>query len=203
MPDFHRVFVNDDNFIRGAARLMWAAITQAFPTEISQIVNISTYEPMSGWNDLGATKSGVQITVNNTEETFDVDQIAGDIASEATAWEVTVGTQLAEMTLARLQLAWEGGTITTNTAPIGPDETNMGIGNPTSYTQRRIAVLHQRPNGKIRAYIFRKAQRTPQESPINFSKTGEQQSIPVRFRCLADISVANQKDRIAMIYDQV
>jgi hypothetical protein len=122
MADFHRTFVNDDSFIRGAARVLWANMTMTFPEHINQIitaagatnygsVTYNQYDAHSGWNDLGATKTGVQITVNNAEETFDVDQIAGDIRAEPTNWEASVATQLAEMTLARLALAWEGATV--------------------------------------------------------------------------------------------
>ena len=103
MPDFHRVSVNDDNFIRGAARLLWAGTTISFPVTIADVINVSTYDPMTGWNDLGATKTGITITVNNTEETFDVDQIYADIDSRPTGWECTVATALAEMTVQRLQ----------------------------------------------------------------------------------------------------
>lgn len=197
MADLHRVFVNDDNFIRGAARIMYADISQAFPTSIGQVINLSTFDAVSGWNDLGATKTGITITVNNTEETFDVDQIYGDIDSLPTAWEVTVSTALAEMTLARLQFAWEGSTPT-----VVGSETQMGVGEPLVYTRRRMAVLFQKQNSKLRAYIFRRVQRTPQESAVVYSKAGEQQTVPVRFRALADPSIADAKQRIFMIFDQ-
>ena len=202
MPDFHRVSVNDESFIRGAARLLWAGTTITFPTKIGDVINLSTYDAMTNWNDLGATKTGITITVNNTEETFDVDQIYGDIATEPTDWEVTVASQLAEMTLERLALAWEGSAVTTASED-GISTKTMSVGNPRSYTQRRLAVLFQRPNGKIRAYIFRKALRMPQESAVNHSKTGEQISIPVRFKALPDLSINDQYARIFVIKDQV
>lgn len=199
--DFHRTFVNDDSFIRGAARLMWAGTTITFPTKIGDVINLSTFDAMSGWNDLGATKTGIQLTINNTEESFDVDQITGELRSEPTGWECSVGTQLAEMTLQRLQLAWEGSAITTQNVD-GTVEDVVGFGQPTSYTQRILAVMFQRPNGKIRGYFFRKVQRTPQESSVTHSKTGEQISIPVRFRALPDLSQTDIKKRFFMIHDQ-
>ncbi len=201
MADFHRTFVNDESFIRGAARLLWANMTMAFPSNIGQVINLSVgpYDAQSGWNDLGATKTGVQITVNNAEESFDVDQIAGDIRAEPTNWESSVATQLAEMTLERLAVAWEGATVISDT---GFGEKETGVGQPTAYTQRRLAVLFQRPNLKIRSYIFRKVQRTPQESTITHAKTGEQISIPVRFKALADTSVSDVQKRFFVIRDQ-
>src|SRR5690606_1082494 len=103
------------------------------------------------------------ISRNNTEETYDVDQINGDIDSAPTGWTMSVSTALADMSLETIDFAWQGGEITTDTAPT-PDERHLPLGNPTSYERRRIAVLHQRANGKIRAYVFRRAQRAPQES---------------------------------------
>lgn len=197
MVDFFRVSITDDNFIRGAARLMWAGTTVAFPTTISDIINLSTYDAQSGWNDLGATKTGVTITYNNTEETFDVDQILGDIDSRPVSYEQTVSTNLAEMTLERLQIAWEGGAITTSGS-----ERQMGVGEPPVYVRRRVAVLFQKANGKLRAHVFRRAQHSPQESAIAFNKTGEQQSVPVRFRALADTSIADVYTRTQVIFDQ-
>lgn len=205
MPnDFHRTFVDDDSFIRGAARIMWANMTMARPTRINNVINVTsgtatTYNAQSGWNDLGATKTGIQITVNNAEETFDVDQVIGDIKAEPTNWEVSVATQLAEMTLERLQVAWEGDTVQ---AGADSNETQTGIGQPTAYTLRRLAVLFQKSNGKIRAYLFHKVQRTPQESTVTHAKTGEQISIPVRFKVLADTSVATVRQRFFLILDQ-
>lgn len=207
---FHRVTPSaDDAFIRGAGRLLIAADTQAFPTGIADIVETSAspmtgvqWDAKTGWTDLGATKTGIQITVNNAEETFDVDQVLGEIESAPTSWEVSVGTQLAEATLERMQVAWEGSAVTTDATPT-PDEKELGVGEPTSYTRRRLAVLFQRPSGLVRAFIFRKVQRMPQESSITFQKTGEQISIPVRWRSLADTSVSDVKKRFFIIRDQV
>jgi hypothetical protein len=198
VTDFHRVALNADNFIRGAARFLWAGATVSFPSEISDIIDTTVYNAKAGWNDLGATKTGVTITVNNTEETFDVDQIYGDLDSRPTGWTCEVSTALAEMSLKHLALAWEGSTPTVD----GTKQTVMGVGNPLTYTRRRLAVLFQKENGNIRAYVFRKAQRTPQESSIVHAKTGEQQTVPVRFRALADTSIADQLQRYFMIFDQ-
>lgn len=206
MPDFHRTFVNDRSFIRGAARLLIAPSTQAKPTKISDVIQLASgagqYDAASGWTDLGATKTGVQITINNAEETFDIDQQLGDISSQPTSWECSVGTQLAEMTPERLQVAWEGSAITVDATPSDGSEQEIGFGEPSAYTQRRLAVLFQRPNGKVRAYLFHKVQRQPQESSVTHAKTGEQISVPVRFRVLSDSSVTDVSKRFFIIRDQ-
>lgn len=213
MADFHRTSVDDRSFIRGAARLLIAPLSVDRPTEIADVIDIgvddtpgpaveATYDAGTGWVDLGATKTGVQITINNAEESFDIDQQLGDIASQPTSWEVSVGTQLAEMTPEKLQLAWEGSAVTVDTTPASGSEQEVGFGSPTAYTQRRLAVLFQRPNGKVRAYLFHKVQRMPQESSITHAKTGEQISIPVRFRVMPDTSISDPLKRFFVIRDQ-
>lgn len=203
MPDFHRTFINDESFIRGAARILWAGSTVAFPTNIAAVINMSTYDATVGWNELGATKTGIQITVNNAEESFDVDQILSAIDTVPTSWDVSVQTALAEMTLDRLAVAWEGAPVITDATPPSGSEKVTHVGAPTSYLERKLAILFQRPSGKIRGYFFRKVHRAPQESAVTHNKTGEQISIPVRFNCLPDTSVAEVKQRFFTIRDQV
>lgn len=200
MADFHRTFITTDTpdaFIRGAARLLVAGATQAFPTSIGDIIDPTTYDAESGWVDLGGTKTGITITGNNTEETFDIDQVLGDLDSRPTAWEYTIATSLSEMTLERMQLAWEAGPIATSGG-----ERSMGVGQPAVYTRRRLAVVFQKNNEKLRAFVFRRVQRTPQESAVAFNKTGEQQSIAIRFRALADTTVPDVRERFFTIFDQ-
>lgn len=164
---------------------------------------MSLYDATTSWNELGATKTGIQISVNNTEESFDVDQILGNLSTAPVNWDVSVQTALAEMTLNRLAIAWEGMPVVTDSTPLSGPEKETSVGSPTSYTERRLAVLFQRPNGKIRGYFFRRVVRAPQESAVTHNKTGEQISIPVRFNCLADLSVAEARQRYFMIRDQV
>lgn len=203
MPDFFRVDpASPDTFIRGAARLLWAGTTIAFPSKLGDVINLSSYDAMTGWNDLGATKSGIQISVNNTEETFDVDQVYGDIDSRPTSWDVQIGTQLAEMTLANMAFAWEGSPVTLDTSMV-PNERVMGLGTPQVYTQRRLAVMFLKSNNKVRGFFIRKVNRTPQDSSITFNKTGEQISIPARFKALPDTSVVDTLKRFLEIRDQV
>lgn len=210
MADFHRTNVNDRSFIRGAARILIAPIAQARPTKIEDVIHLAAavgppaveqYDAKTGWTDLGATKTGIQITVNNAEETFDVDQVLGDISSAPTNWECSVGTQLAEMTPEKLQIAWEGSAITTDSTPTVPEQ-EIGFGSPVAYTQRRMAVLFQRPNGKIRAYLFHKVQRQPQESSVTHAKTGEQISVPARWNVLSDTTISDPLKRFFIIRDQ-
>jgi hypothetical protein len=207
MGTFHRTNLADEwAFVRGAARIMIAAEDVTFPDEINDLIvtasGVTQYDAQADWTDLGATKTGIQVSVNNAEETFDVDQIIGDIDSAPVNWEASVQTALAEMTLEHLQVTWEGSDIATNTAPT-PDERSMGYGQPDNYTRRRLAVLFKNRNNKLRAFVFRKVQLQPVESAVAFNKTGEQISIPVQFKCLADDTIEDVKQRFFMIYEQI
>jgi len=198
MTDFFRTAINEDTFIRGAARLMWAGMTVAFPTSISNIINLSTYDAQTGWNDLGATKGGVVISRNSTEETFDVDQILANIDTRPVTWEQTVATAMAEASLDRINVAWEAGSKTT-----AGGEEQMGVGDPTTFKQRRLAVLLRKDDGKIRAHVFRKVVRSGTDSSITLNKTGDQLTFPITFNALADTSIADVDTRTQVIFNQI
>lgn len=163
---------------------------------------LALYDAQSGWTDLGATKNGITISVNNAEETFDIDQQLGIIGSQPSAWTVTVGTSLAESTPERLQVAWEGSDVIVDATPASGPEKEIGFGAPNFYIHRRIAVLYQRPNGLIRGYLFRDTVRSPQESTLTHNKTGDQQSIPVLFNVLADNTITDTQKQFFLIRDQ-
>jgi hypothetical protein len=164
--------------------------------------DLSIYDAMPGWVDLGATKNGITITINNAEESFDIDQQLSIIGSAPTSWTVTIGTSLAEVTPERMQVAWEGSEITIDTSPASGSELQIGFGAPNYYIQRRLAVLFKRPSNNIRAFLFRITQRSPQESALAFNKTGEQQSIPVLFNCIADNTISDVLSQFFIIRDQ-
>lgn len=192
-------------FVRGAARIMVAAEDAAFPNSIDDIIvttsGATQYDATSAWTDLGATLTGITVSVNHTEETFTVDQVLGDIDTVPVSWECSVSTALAEMTLEHLQLAWEGSDISTDTGQ-SPDERTMGYGEPTFYTRRRLAVLYKNADDLIRAFVFRRVQLQPVESSVAFNKTGEQISIPVQFKALADTAIEDVKSRFFVVIEQ-
>lgn len=205
MADFYRHGLGDTwATVKGAARLLVAPIDEAFPSGISDIIEVASgatqYDAKGNWTDLGATKTGVNVSTNHTEETLDVDQIMGDIASDPVNWECSVSTALAEVTLEHLQLAWEGGDIDDSSVP---GERSMGFGQSAHYTKRRLAVLFKNPDDLIRAIVFRKVQLQPVESSIAFNKTGDQQTIPLQFKGLADTTVEEPKERFLKIFEQV
>ena len=204
-------------FVQGAGRILYAPAGTVFPSGIEDIIELTTgatqYDLVTPWTEIGFTKTGINITRNNAEEDFDVDQVSGSIRRRPTNWEMSVGTQLAEATLETYQLAWELGPITTvtGTAP-ALDERKLGMGAPTAYVERLIAVLFQFPPERsgaspgtaalIRAWVFRRCYRAAQESGMTLQKTGEQVSLPVRWNAQADTTVAVE-DQFGAIFEQV
>lgn len=202
MPDFYPTAMTDEAFVRGPARVMYASMSTAFPTQISDMINMSLFTAQAGWTDIGATKGGVQVSFNNSEESFDIDQVLADLFSLPTGAEMFVQTQIGQATLDWLSFAWEGDAVTINAVPTVPEK-NTGFGPFDAYTQRRLAVGFRRATtGKIRFAVARKAQRAPQESTLTYNKTGEQQSIPIRWKILADTSVASVRSRFMTMFDQ-
>lgn len=204
---------NEQSFVQGAGRVLIAPVDQAYPDGIEDLMVLTAgatqYDPATGWSDVGFTKTGINVTRNNAEETFDVDQIRAVIRRRPTDWEMSVGTQLAEGSLETFALAWElpqgadAGSITTvtKTAP-QLSERHVGLSAPTQYVERRVAVVFQFPDGIIRAWVFRRAYRAPQESGFTLNKTGEQVSLPIRWNCSADPD-APIETQFGEIFEQV
>jgi hypothetical protein len=162
--------------------------------------------PGSAWTELGSTRSGVQSSRNNTETQLDVDQVYSSIMAVPDEWEMTVATQFAETTFANLQMAWEGGTITLDTTQT-PNEQHLPMGAPLRYTERLLAVLHQKTIGPdaggVRALVYRRVLRSPQNSTLDYQKTGQMQTIPHSFRAFADWTITNEYNRFADFIEQV
>lgn len=202
MADFYPTTITPETTKRGPGRLMYASLSTTYPAVISDLVNLSTFAATASWFDLGATKGGVQISFNNSETVLDVDQIQTAIMTVPDDSEMYVSANLAEASLDRLAFAWEGDTVTINATPTVPEK-NTGFGPFDSYTQRRLAAGYRNAqSGKLAFFVFRKAQRAPQESTITFNKGGDQLTIPARFRVLPDTSVATLRQRFGLAFEQ-
>src|ERR1700723_3858513 len=152
------------------------------------------YDPVGSWTELGSTKTGCGVDRNNTETQIDIDQIQQSLIALPDEWEMTITTALAETTLENIQLCWEGDAITVD-ATQSPNERHLPLGGSSAYTQKRLAILHQKTvgtsAGKIRAHVFRIVTRSPQNSRLMFNKTGEQQTVPQVFRAFADTNIGD------------
>jgi len=196
-------------FMQGAGRILIADLSDvafAWPTDLTDILTLTTgstqYDPVDPWEEVGFTKTGINVTRNNAEETFDVDQVRADIKRRPSNWEMSVGTQLAESSLETFQVAWELGPITAVTVAGGTNERHIGLSAPVSYAEKAVAVLFQFDSGLIRAVCFRRCIRAAQESGYTLQKTGEQVSLPTRWNALAD-SEQPVDSQFGEIFEQV
>lgn len=188
----------ESSFVQGAGRILIAPASQADPDGVEDVLLLAAgatqYDAAVGWADVGFTKTGINITRNNAEEDFDVDQVRGSLLRRPSNWEMSVGTQLAEATLETFSLAWElptnvdGTPLVSDVVKVAPqlDERQVGLSAPTSYVERKVAVVFQFPSGIIRMWYFRKCIHAAQESGFTLNKTGEQVSLPVRWNALPD-----------------
>jgi hypothetical protein len=189
---------NEKSFVQGAGRMLiapaWAAMPDGTEDILVTAVGATQYDPVAPWQEIRA-----------------------DIMRRPSNWEMSVGTQLEEATLETFALAWEldhspaTGTATTPQIPVVTsvtktppqnNENQVGLSAPTSYIERKLAVVFQFPSGLIRTFVFRRALKAPQEAGFTLNKTGEQVSLPIRFTCLPDPaqSVSNQ---FGYIFEQV
>jgi hypothetical protein len=160
------------------------------------------FDPLNGWYELGGTKNGVVPSFNNTEEEFTIDQQQVVIGTLPNTFDWAFQTSLVEVTPENLAFAWDMGPVTLNAVPAVPEK-KMGFGTPKSYTIRRIAIVHRRPQtGGLRAHFFRQMVRSPIDASLTYASTGEQQSVPLRMRALVDELISDDFSNVGYLLDQ-
>lgn len=156
--------VTATNLIQGPATL-YAGIFGA--TEPATVATA----PGVGWTDVGGTKDGVELQINDEYAVLDVDQIIYEIQRRRTKRVVAIKTQLAEATLENLALA------IANTAPTSNVLTaDDGL---TAFAPAYGAVLMDgiAPGGFRRRVIVRKT--LPTDSVGTAYKKDSQTLIPI------------------------
>lgn len=169
-------------------------------------LGVGVFDPVTGWTEVGSTRGGVQIGRNNTETLIDIDQIYADITALPDNWEMTIATNLAETTFELIQLAWEGGAILTDTTQ-SPNERHLPMGQPLSYVERRLAIVHQKVLGtskdRVRMHAFRRTTRSPQNSTLDYAKAGNQQTLAHTWRAFGDQQVADPYARFGDVFESL
>lgn len=99
--------VTSTNLIQGPATLYSAVFGATEPASVATA-------PAVAWTDVGGTKDGVELSINDEYAVLDVDQIIYEIARRRTKRVVTVKTSLAEATLANLAIAIANAAPVTN-----------------------------------------------------------------------------------------
>ena len=135
--------VSSTNLIQGPATLYVGAFGATEPLTVDAA-------PGVGWEDVGGTRDGVELTIAKTYATLSVDQIVDEIGRTVVSRVVSVKTTLAEATLENLARAIN------ETAPVAgvftPD------GGLEAFTPAYQAVLLDglAPGGLRRRVIVRK-----------------------------------------------
>lgn len=158
--------VTATNLIQGPATLYAGTFGATEPATVATA-------PGVGWKDVGGTKDGVELQINDEYAVLDVDQIIYEIQRRRTKRVVAIKTQLAEATLENLALAIANTTPTANV--LTADD---GL---TAFAPSYGAVLMDgiAPGGFRRRVIVRKT--LPTDSVGTAYKKDAQTLIPVTF----------------------
>lgn len=90
--------VTSTNLIQGPATIYGAVFGATEPATVATA-------PGAGWTDLGGTKEGITLNIEQTFSDLTVDQIIDVIARKRTGRNINVSTSLAEPTLVNLATA--------------------------------------------------------------------------------------------------
>lgn len=158
--------VTTSNLVLGPANLYFALVGATEPVD-------AISAPASGiWTPVGSTLNGVSLTVKQSFTALDADQLVDTPESRLKSRSFLVATDLAELTLANLTLALNGGTTTTaaQTSTYSPATGNSAV----SPTYAALLIDGIAPGGKTRRIIIRKALST---KDVTFKYEAAKQSV--------------------------
>lgn len=148
----------------GPHRTVIADDTVTFPNLLEDIIDPTTWALQTGWEDFGPTSDdGFEITrEGDRTEGVPIDQRDFNLGGGNYEGVTMGGTCTVMYTDAEtLKIKWELGSTTDIPAVTGATpnvhQTRTKIGNPSTPTRRRLAVLQQQANGMLRAFVFRLA----------------------------------------------
>jgi len=160
--------------LRGPAKLLWAAPSIGFPTLIENVINPSTGAAGVSWVSFGLTRGGVNVT-KNLEVTVrdDVDQILGVYDQDITGRGYSITTQLAEVMNDTAQLALAMDMAAASIIGTAATSIMRGLDDGDNKTEeRRWAIVYPKAtNGKVFAFVFRRAAVSGGEKTFRFDKS--------------------------------
>lgn len=162
------------NTLRGPAKILYADASVGFPTLIENVINASTGAPGASWVAFGLTRGGVNVTKNlDITPRDDVDQILGTYDQDITGRSYAVTTQIAEVMNNTDQLAIAADMAAASIIGTSATQTMRGLDDGDNKTQeRRWAVVYPKAtNGKVFAFVFRRAAVSGGEKTFRFDKT--------------------------------
>lgn len=137
---------NINNLVVGAPRVLYAPTSQAVPTDISQIIAMtSPYAPQGAWLDFGAAKSSSSYSRDIESEGLEIQQETGAVIEEVTQVDRVLSTSIAELTPESQKIIENAPAIETVAAAAGRSaQKRLKIGSFTDLTQYRIALIGTR-----------------------------------------------------------
>lgn len=186
--------VNTKNIMVGAGHLYVSATDArtdlpAAPTATAPALPASyktALDGAAGWRYVGATNGGVEITFTPDVGEVEVDQLKDSALVFNTGQSITVGTSLAEPTLANLLVSWG----MRSTDLVGGGDTLNLAALPDTIVERSIAIVGNAPNQAIttgkreRVYYGRRVLNV-EGGAHSLSRT-DATMLPITFRLLPD-----------------
>jgi hypothetical protein len=133
---------------------------------------VNTTPAASSWTDVGGTLDGVKTTVDQKYTMLECDQVVDAAGRRLTSREITVGTNMAELTLDNLAL-----TLNDSTTASGSGYRSLEPAYATSATQptyRALMLDGYAPNSKRRRVIVRKSMSTDK---VEFAYMKDKQAV--------------------------
>jgi hypothetical protein len=194
--------------LRGPAKILYANGTLGFPTTILQVIDPTGGAPASGWTPFGLTRGGVNVSKTiDAQVRDDLDQIMGAYDQDITDRSYAITTQLAEVLDPALQLGMAldmyptatyhaSGGATYSRRPL--DDSN------NKFADLRLAVVYPKgEDGKVLAFVFRRAQLQGGEKALRFDKS-DPMSPPLEFRAFPELATTiNPEDAYGAMFEIV
>lgn len=182
--------VNIDNIIVGSGDLF---ISGAADSYYGTFEGLSWATLVSNGSHVGGTMDGVNVQYEPDYTDIEVDQLKDAALIYQNGFKVTVTTNVAEVTLRNLKVAW--GMPESALQPVANSLQRLNIPIPADDpVERKLMVRGKSPAAnasviKYRKYFCRRA--IAVEASSHALKRGEATMFPVAFRILADPSYSN------------
>jgi hypothetical protein len=178
--------------LRGPAKVLYAPGTLPMPIMVHQVIDPTGGAAATGWNTFGLTRGGINVAKNlDIAVRDDVDQLIGAFDQDVTDRAYSITTQLAEV-LDRVQIgiAYDMG-LPTVVSTVAPTQVMIPMDSGSNKTtERRFAVVYPKAeNGKVLAFVFRRAAISGGEKVFRFDKN-DPASPALEFRAFPEISTA-------------
>jgi hypothetical protein len=183
--------------LRGPAKLLYADGALPFPTLIENVINPSTGAPANGsWTSFGLTRGGINVAHNlDIALRDDVDQLLGAFDQDITGRNYIITTQIAEVMNDTTQLAIALDLGAASIVGTVATQTFRGLDDTDNKTlERRWAVVFPKStNGKVLAFVFRRAAIGGGEKVFRFDKN-DPSSPPFELRAFPEIATTLSPD---------